>query len=134
MRMARRNHRDYNCAVEASIDVIGGKWKPLVLWAIKDGALRFSRIAAELPGITQRMLTRQLRELEEDGIVHREVYAQVPPRVEYSLTESGRTIVPILEALYAWGEANLGDYIRPCTGNPEPAHSRMPCSRVRTSR
>lgn len=112
--MALRKNKKYHCAVEASIDVIGGKWKPLILWALKDGTLRFSRIADELPDITQKMLTTQLRELEADGIINRKVYAQVPPKVEYSLTASGRTIVPILEALYDWGEENLGEYIQKC--------------------
>jgi len=112
--MALRKNKKYHCAVEASIDVIGGKWKPLILWALKDGTLRFSRIADELPDITQKMLTTQLRELEADGIIDRKVYAQVPPKVEYSLTASGRTIVPILEALYDWGNENLSEYIQPC--------------------
>ena len=81
--------RKYHCPVEAVIDVIGGKWKPLILWALHtDAALQPHR--ERLPGITQKMLTKQLRELEKDGLVLRNVYAQVPPKVEYSLTASER--------------------------------------------
>jgi DNA-binding HxlR family transcriptional regulator len=103
--------KKYYCPVEAAIDVIGGKWKPLILWALKEGTLRFSEIEDELPEITQKMLTKQLRELEGDGMITRKVYAQVPPKVEYSLTDSGRTVVPILESLCAWGEETFGDSI-----------------------
>lgn len=101
----------YHCPVEASIDIIGGKWKPLILWALRDGTLRFSKIEDELHGITQKMLTKQLRELEKDGMIVRKVYAQVPPRVEYSLTDSGKTLMPVLDALCAWGLEHMGDKI-----------------------
>lgn len=101
----------YHCPVEASIDIIGGKWKPLILWALRDGTLRFSKIEDELHGITQKMLTKQLRELEKDGMIVRKVYAQVPPRVEYSLTESGQSLMPVLDALCSWGLEHMGDRI-----------------------
>jgi DNA-binding HxlR family transcriptional regulator len=103
--------KKYNCPVEASIDVIGGKWKPLILWALKEETLRFCEIEKELPQITQKMLTKQLRELESDGMISRKVYAEVPPKVEYSLTASGKTVIPILELLCFWGEKTFGDLI-----------------------
>ncbi len=94
---------NYICPVEATLDVIGGKWKPLILWQLKDNILRFNSLQQTLPGISPKMLTKQLRELEEDGIVKREMYPEIPPRVEYSLTDFGRTIIPVLEALAQWG-------------------------------
>lgn len=101
----------YHCPVEAAIDVVGGKWKPLILWALRYGTLRFSQIEDELPDITQKMLTKQLRELEQDGLISRKVYAQVPPKVEYSLTESGESLMPIMDMLCAWGLERMGDRI-----------------------
>ena len=97
--------------MEAAIDIIGGKWKPLILWALQDGTLRFSQIEDGLHDITQKMLTKQLRELEPDGMVPRKVYAQVPLKVEYSLTDSGRTLMPVLDLLCAWGSEHMGDQI-----------------------
>ncbi|KAB8142978.1 helix-turn-helix transcriptional regulator [Chloroflexia bacterium SDU3-3] len=94
----------YGCAVEATIDVVGGRWKAVILFHLIDGTKRFSELRRFLPKITQRMLTMQLRQLEEDGVICREVFASVPPRVEYSLTEFGRTLVPTLQAMRAWGE------------------------------
>jgi len=96
--------KDYCCFVEAALDEIGGKWKPLILWVLQNGKLRFSEINKILPSITQRMLTKQLRELEKNNLVNRKVYAQVPPKVEYSLTKKGQSVLPILEALCDWGE------------------------------
>jgi DNA-binding HxlR family transcriptional regulator len=97
-------NKKYCCPVAAAIDEIGGKWKPLILWALKDQKLRFSEINRELPAITQRMLTKQLRELERDNLVNRKVYAEVPPKVEYSLTAKGESVIPILKSLCDWGE------------------------------
>ena len=96
--------KEYCCPVGAAISEIGGKWKPLILWALKDGKLRFNEINKTIPAITQRMLTKQLRELEKDNLVNRKVYPEVPPKVEYSLTEKGESVTPILEALCDWGE------------------------------
>jgi DNA-binding HxlR family transcriptional regulator len=104
--------KKYHCPVEAVIDLIGGKWKPLILWALRDGTLRFSQIEGALHGITQKMLTKQLRELEKDGLVSRKVYAQVPPKVEYSLTASGKTLVPVLDTLCQWGSEHMGSQIQ----------------------
>ncbi|MCH1643035.1 helix-turn-helix transcriptional regulator [Paenibacillus timonensis] len=95
---------DEGCPVEFTLDVIGGKWKGVLLYHLIHGPIRFNEFRRICPTITQRMLTLQLRELEEDGIVHREVYHQVPPKVEYSLTEFGKTLVPILLKMKEWGE------------------------------
>lgn len=103
---ARRRCRgkEYSCSMELSLAVIGGKWKPLILWHLRDGdTMRFSALRRSMPVITQKMLTQQLRELESDGLISRTVYAEVPPRVEYGLTEPGRDIIPILEALCRFG-------------------------------
>jgi DNA-binding HxlR family transcriptional regulator len=97
-------NREYICTVEAAINEIGGKWKSLILCTLKDGKLRFSEINNKLPEITQRMLTKTLRELEKDGIINRKVYAEVPPKVEYSLTPKGESVMPILDALCQWGK------------------------------
>jgi len=93
----------YRCPVEVTLDVIGGKWKSLILWHLKHNVLRFSQLQRRLPRITQKMLTQQLRDLERDGLVFRQVYPEVPPRVEYSLTELGFSVVPILDQMYEWG-------------------------------
>jgi DNA-binding HxlR family transcriptional regulator len=99
-----RENGDYICSVEAAINEIGGKWKSLVLCSLKDGKLRFSQINKKLPKITQRMLTKTLRELEKDRIINRKVYAEVPPKVEYSLTPKGESVLPILDSLCEWGK------------------------------
>lgn len=97
------------CPVTATVDVIGGKWKPLIVYSLLDGTLRFGELRRRLPGVTQQMLTLQLRELERDGVVHREVYAEVPPKVEYSLTELGRSLDGIVAAMTEWGDRYLRD-------------------------
>jgi len=92
-----------DCPIEATLDIVGGKWKVLILFYLMKGTVRFGELQRLIPKITQRMLTLQLRELEEDGVVHREVYRQVPPKVEYSLTEFGRSLEPILILMRDWG-------------------------------
>lgn len=92
------------CPVEFTLDVIGGKWKPLILYRLMSGTKRFGELQRLIPDVTRRMLTQHLRELEADGIVHREVYKQVPPKVEYSLTEKGRSLEPILNMMLVWGQ------------------------------
>ncbi|HEY0791511.1 MAG TPA: helix-turn-helix domain-containing protein [Chthoniobacterales bacterium] len=96
---------DYACPVEAALDVIGGKWKGVILWhLLEHRTLRFGELRRLLPArLTQQALTNQLRELEADGVIHREVYRQVPPRVEYSLTGLGVTLAPLLQGLCEWG-------------------------------
>jgi DNA-binding HxlR family transcriptional regulator len=106
--MPRRNTNSrpadrYTCSIEATIDVIGGKWKVIILWHLREQSLRFSELGRLMPRITQKMLTQQLRELEADGVVRREVYAQVPPKTEYSLTDHGETLRPVLDQMCAWG-------------------------------
>ncbi|WP_039069685.1 winged helix-turn-helix transcriptional regulator [Staphylococcus shinii] len=91
------------CPVSITIDVIGGKWKGLIVYHLMK-TRRFNELRRLMPGITQRMLTLQLRELEEDGVIHRKVYHQVPPKVEYSLTELGETLKPLIKTMRTWGE------------------------------
>lgn len=91
--------------MEAALHILGGKWKGVILYHLfKDGTLRFSELQRFLPDINQRLLTKQLRELEEDGLIHREVYPIVPPRVEYSLTDEGRTLYDLIMGLSVWGK------------------------------
>lgn len=99
----RSNNCHYGCAVEAALDVIGSKWKGVILFHLLDGKKRFNELRRLIPSVTQRMLTLQLRELEEDEIVFRKVYAVVPPKVEYSLTSTGLELQPILLLLREWG-------------------------------
>ena len=106
--MRKQRHVDYtNCPVESALDVIGGKWKVVILFRLFEGTKRFNELRRLLPNVTQRMLTNQLRELERDGLVKRTVYAQVPPKVEYSVTDRGRTLKPVLGALRKWGEEQV---------------------------
>ncbi|WP_409176431.1 winged helix-turn-helix transcriptional regulator [Brevibacillus fortis] len=93
------------CPVETTLDVIGGKWKGIILYQLLNGTKRFNEFRRLNPGITQFMLTLQLRELERDGIIHREIYKEVPPRVEYSLTDFGRTLEPVIMSMKVWGES-----------------------------
>jgi DNA-binding HxlR family transcriptional regulator len=92
------------CAVEATLAVVGGRWKPVLLFHLLEGRKRFSDLCRAVPNATQRMITLQLRELEADGVVARHVFAQVPPRVEYELTELGRSLEPLLLQMRDWGE------------------------------
>jgi len=97
----------YRCNVSVTLDIIGGKWKSLILWHLSFKTLRFSQLQRRLLKVTQKMLTQQLRELEAAGLIHRQVYAEVPPRVEYSLTELGQSVVPILQQMFQWGKDYL---------------------------
>ncbi|MFB6990138.1 MULTISPECIES: winged helix-turn-helix transcriptional regulator [unclassified Streptomyces] len=97
----------YVCGIDAAMDVIGGKWKVLILWALNERVCRFGELRRMVPGVTEKVLTSHLRELEEDGIVHREVHAEVPPRVEYSLTPLGSGLNEALAPLGAWGRENI---------------------------
>ena len=93
----------YHCALDITMDYIGGKWKSVVLWYLMKDKKRFGDLKKVIPDITEKMLSIQLRQLEKDGLVHREVFAEVPPRVEYSLTEDGKSLIIILHALADWG-------------------------------
>jgi DNA-binding HxlR family transcriptional regulator len=108
--MARIRHAQLDCspgcAVEATLQFIDGKWKGVILYHLLAATLRFNELRRLMPHVTQRMLTNQLRELEADGFVARKVYAEVPPKVEYSLTERGRSLEPVILALKAWGDAH----------------------------
>jgi DNA-binding HxlR family transcriptional regulator len=95
--------KEYKCGIDVTLAVVGGKWKASILWHLAHGTMRFSDLQRRFADTTRKMLTQQLRELEADGLVHREVYAQVPPKVEYSLTDKGRSIHPILEQMCDWG-------------------------------
>jgi len=96
------------CSVEATISLLDGKWKCVILSLLmKNGTMRFNDLRRRTPDVTARMLTNQLRELEIDGLVKRKVYAQVPPKVEYRISPLGRTLEPVLDALRAWGDANI---------------------------
>ncbi len=106
--MRKQRHQAYtNCPVEAGLDLIGGKWKSIILFRVMEETRRFNELRKLVPSMTQRMLTNQLRELEHDGLINRKVYAQVPPKVEYSITEFGRTLEPVLIALKNWAESQM---------------------------
>jgi len=98
------NGKQYNCEMELTIDLVGGKWKSMILWIIAGRTVRFNALRRELHGVTQKMLTQQLRELEADGLLNRKVYAEVPPKVEYTLTEQAKKLLPALEQLCEWGK------------------------------
>ena len=93
----------YHCALDVTMSFIGGKWKAVVLWYLRNEKKRFSELKKHIPGITEKMLSLQLKALEEDGIVKRTVFAEVPPRVEYELTEFGQTLLPALKEIARWG-------------------------------
>lgn len=107
MPRAPKNQPTAGCSVERALNLIDGKWKIVILYKLLRGTLRFNEIRRLIPGVTQRMLTHQLRELEADGLIVRVVYAQVPPRVEYSLSTRGQSLEPVLLALKQWGDTNL---------------------------
>src|ERR1700744_2238194 len=105
--MKRRDFgRRPGCAVETTLDPIHGKWKGVIRYHLQDGTQRFGELRKRMPGITQRMLTKQLRALEEDNLVVRKVYAEVPPRVEYRLSDVGESLRPVIDSLKAWGETH----------------------------
>jgi DNA-binding HxlR family transcriptional regulator len=99
--------KKYVCPVEATLDILGGKWKVLILHELFSGTKRFGELRRAIPAATQRMLTLQLRELERDGVLHRHVYAEIPPKVEYSLTELGASLEGPMNELLAWAEKYL---------------------------
>ena len=104
-------HNKLECPIMSTIAMISDKWKVLIICKLKRGTMRFNELKRELHGVTQRVLTHQLRELEADGLVHRKVYAEVPPRVEYSLTELGETLVPALDKLEEWATDHCSEIL-----------------------
>ncbi|MHA3065467.1 winged helix-turn-helix transcriptional regulator [Lacticaseibacillus saniviri] len=104
----------YNIGVENTMEIIGGKWKPIILCHLRHQTMRTGELRRAIPQITQKMLTQQLRELEDDDIITRRVYEQVPPKVEYSLSPLGETLAPILNQLCEWGENNIDRRRRDC--------------------
>jgi DNA-binding HxlR family transcriptional regulator len=108
------------CAVEATLDLIDGKWKGVILYHLQSRTQRFGELRRLMPGITQRMLTKQLRALEGDRLIVRKVYAEVPPRVEYTLSEIGESLRPVIDVLKAWGETHRERLS--CAGEPEAPH------------
>lgn len=125
--MGKARHSRFDCSpgcsVEAAIALIDGKWKSVILFHLMERTMRFNEIRRQIPNVTQRMLTNQLRELEEDGLIIREVYAQVPPKVEYSLSDLGRSMAPVLMALKAWGDAHIGLYGKPVAASDRDAQA-----------
>ncbi len=101
--MYRWNGRDYKCPIEVTIDVIGGKWKSLIIWHLNKEVLRFSEIQRIVPGISKKVLSEHLRDLEKNGFIERKVYPEVPPRVEYIITEKGRGLGEVLDIMERWG-------------------------------
>lgn len=95
------------CPTETALEMLSGKWKPRIIWKVyNQEVVRFGELKRQLPDITPKMLTQQLRELEEDGLVLRKIYTEVPPKVEYSLSEFGKTLKPVLDTIANWGENN----------------------------
>ncbi|MEO1051026.1 MAG: helix-turn-helix domain-containing protein [Bacteroidota bacterium] len=109
------NGKDYHCSLDITMSFIGGKWKAVVLWYLRKGKKRFTELKAHVPDITDKMLSLQLKALESDGIVERKLYPEVPPRVEYQLTEEGKTLIPVIEAIAQWGRTKAekeGEMVR----------------------
>ncbi|UIR30720.1 helix-turn-helix transcriptional regulator [Priestia flexa] len=99
---------DFNCEKELTLSIFSGKWKIVILWHLGvEGPHRFSQLQKLFPKISHKILSKQLRELMEDGIIHRTVYPEIPPRVEYSMTERGMTLLPIVEMMYEWGKNRM---------------------------
>ncbi len=98
-----KSRDDFNCPVDATIQLIGGKYKAVILWHLTEGKKRFGELKRLIPKATEKMLTQQLRDLESDGLIIRKVHAVVPPKVEYSLSDLGKSIVPVLDSMCSWG-------------------------------
>lgn len=115
----------FHCAMDVTMNFIGGKWKTIVIWYLRNKTLRFGELRKQIPDITEKMLSLQLKSLEEDGIIKREVFAEVPLRVEYSLTVFGKTLLPVIESIAKWGR-NLGE----SEGRLEEVQSKKKKSKV----
>lgn len=100
--------KKFICPMEYTLSIIGGKWKPLIIWhLVNNGILRYGQFKKNINGITHKMLSQQLKELESDGIIKRDEYPEIPPKVEYSLTEKGFTLIPVLKSMVNWGNQNM---------------------------
>ena len=95
------------CPVTYCMSKIGGKWKPIILFLVDKGVNRFGQLGKAIDGVSKQMLTKQLREMEDDGILERKIYAEIPPRVEYFMTDLGESLKPVISSMKAWGEANM---------------------------
>ena len=107
--MIKFKNISYQCSMELTLALIGGKWKALILWHLSEKTLRYSELKKTLPKVTPKMLTQQLRELEDSGLVKRFIYTQIPPKVEYSLTQAGKSLLPILDTMCKWGQNYADD-------------------------
>lgn len=105
--MSEVNEKIYTCPIDFTIDLISGKWSMWILWSLQNGSLRFGELRREIPGITEKMLIQQLKKFETYNIVERKVYSEVPPKVEYSLTEHGKSLKPIMLLIKQWGDEHL---------------------------
>lgn len=106
-------NNEYNCEKELTLSVIGGKWKLVILWHLGfEGTFRFNEIRRLFRSISHRILSKQLKELEQDGLISRKVYDSSPPKVEYSITDRGKTVLPIVQAMYEWGKDNMSYYVK----------------------
>lgn len=106
--MSATNQSEYNCPLEYTQKLIGGKWKPIILWYLSiKGIMRYGELKKSLTNISHKMLSQQLKQLEGDGLIHRKEYHQVPPKVEYSITDKGLTLLPLLKLMHNWALENI---------------------------
>ena len=122
--------KTYNTPVELALDILGGKYKMPILWRLKDKVWRYGELKKSIGGVTHKMLTEQLRQLEEDGLITRKVYPEVPPKVEYSMTEKGRKAVIVIEYLRNFGEDFRAGFIPPTTVSVSYTHLTLPTKRI----
>lgn len=107
--------KKFKCPVEYTLSIMGGKWKPIILWQLAiEGVRRYGEIKRGVAGITHKMLSQQLKELESDGLIHRKEYHQIPPKVEYSLTDKGTSLIPVLRTMCDWGREHMAENLRSC--------------------
>ncbi|MDQ7092147.1 helix-turn-helix domain-containing protein [Desulfosporosinus sp. PR] len=127
--MIKFRNNEYQCSMELTLALIGGKWKALILWHLGDKVLRYNEMRKMLPNVTPKMLTQQLRELEDSGLVKRFIYSQIPPKVEYSLTQAGKSLLPILDFLCKWGL----NYANECEQTAQSKDSDLQSETAKTS-
>lgn len=120
------NGKEYHCAMDVTMDYIGGKWKTVVLWYLRKDKKRFSELKKLIPNITEKMLSLQLKDLEKDGLIGRKIYPVVPPKVEYYLTDFGKSLVPLLEEIARWGRDLAGSKGQMVDKHPKTKEKRIP--------